>query len=170
MEDLRCLVWMEKVIAITGASSGIGEATAKLLAASGARVVLGLICASTGLKLLPLRSDKVMLEGAVDGVYGDRKQGILGRSPEPLASHKCCAHGRRKMPTYFTTVEGRLTIDQKSRIAGEITRIHCEVTGAPSFFAQVHFPGGEAWELLHGRRTAETRSDFRLRAYQKRAC
>lgn len=30
-----------KVIAITGASSGIGEATAKLLAANGAKVVLG---------------------------------------------------------------------------------------------------------------------------------
>lgn len=44
------------------------------------------------------------------------------------------------MPTYFcTTLEGRLTAEQKSRIAGEITRIHCEVTGAPSFFAQVIF-------------------------------
>src|ERR1700756_3467466 len=30
-----------KVVAITGASSGIGEATARLLAKSGARVVLG---------------------------------------------------------------------------------------------------------------------------------
>jgi NADP-dependent 3-hydroxy acid dehydrogenase YdfG len=30
-----------KVIAITGASSGIGEATAKLLAQNGAKVVLG---------------------------------------------------------------------------------------------------------------------------------
>jgi phenylpyruvate tautomerase PptA (4-oxalocrotonate tautomerase family) len=44
------------------------------------------------------------------------------------------------MPTYFcTTLEGRLTAEQKGRIAGEITRVHCEVTGAPSFFAQVIF-------------------------------
>ena len=31
----------DKVIAITGASSGIGEATARLLASQGAKVVLG---------------------------------------------------------------------------------------------------------------------------------
>jgi phenylpyruvate tautomerase PptA (4-oxalocrotonate tautomerase family) len=44
------------------------------------------------------------------------------------------------MPTYICTIlEGRLTAEQKSEIAGEITRIHCEVTGAPSFFAQVIF-------------------------------
>jgi phenylpyruvate tautomerase PptA (4-oxalocrotonate tautomerase family) len=56
------------------------------------------------------------------------------------------------MPTYVCTVkEGQLSPDQKSRIAAEVTRIHCEVTGAPSFFAQVifeevkrgnHFMGG----------------------------
>jgi phenylpyruvate tautomerase PptA (4-oxalocrotonate tautomerase family) len=44
------------------------------------------------------------------------------------------------MPTYVCTIkEGRLSPDQKSRIAGEITSIHCEVTGAPTFFAQVIF-------------------------------
>jgi phenylpyruvate tautomerase PptA (4-oxalocrotonate tautomerase family) len=44
------------------------------------------------------------------------------------------------MPTYVCTVrEGRLSPEQKSRIAAEITRIHCEVTGAPNFFAQVIF-------------------------------
>ncbi len=44
------------------------------------------------------------------------------------------------MPTYsVTTVEGRLSAHQKATIAKEITRIHNEVTGAPSFFAQVLF-------------------------------
>src|SRR3984893_335764 len=44
------------------------------------------------------------------------------------------------MPTYFCrTLEGRLTAEQKREIAGAITRVHCEVTGAPSFFAQVIF-------------------------------
>jgi phenylpyruvate tautomerase PptA (4-oxalocrotonate tautomerase family) len=44
------------------------------------------------------------------------------------------------MPTYTcTTIEGRLTADQKRQIASEITRIHSEVTGAPGFFAQVIF-------------------------------
>jgi phenylpyruvate tautomerase PptA (4-oxalocrotonate tautomerase family) len=44
------------------------------------------------------------------------------------------------MPTYVcTTVEGRLSAEQKSAIASEITRIHCDVTGAPGFFAQVIF-------------------------------
>jgi phenylpyruvate tautomerase PptA (4-oxalocrotonate tautomerase family) len=44
------------------------------------------------------------------------------------------------MPTYVCTIEeGRLSPEQKRRIAGEITRIHCEVAGAPTFFAQVIF-------------------------------
>jgi hypothetical protein len=34
---------------------------------------------------------------------------------------------------------GRLTSEQKSKIASEITGIHAEVTGAPGFFAQVIF-------------------------------
>jgi phenylpyruvate tautomerase PptA (4-oxalocrotonate tautomerase family) len=46
----------------------------------------------------------------------------------------------KMMPTYYcTTIEGRLADDEKGRIASEITRIHCEVTGAPKFFAQVIF-------------------------------
>ncbi|MHC2255954.1 tautomerase family protein [Bradyrhizobium embrapense] len=44
------------------------------------------------------------------------------------------------MPTYIcTSAQGRLSAEQKGRIAGEITRIHAEVTGAPSYFAQVIF-------------------------------
>jgi phenylpyruvate tautomerase PptA (4-oxalocrotonate tautomerase family) len=44
------------------------------------------------------------------------------------------------MPTYFcATLEGRLTAVQKRKIASEITRVHCEVAGAPSFFVQVIF-------------------------------
>ena len=44
------------------------------------------------------------------------------------------------MPTYVCTVrEGQLSPDQKSRIAAEVTRIHSEVTGAPTFFVQVFF-------------------------------
>ncbi|KJC33700.1 4-oxalocrotonate tautomerase [Bradyrhizobium sp. LTSP885] len=44
------------------------------------------------------------------------------------------------MPTYYcTSAQGRLTAEQKNRIASEITRIHAEVTGAPSYFAQVIF-------------------------------
>lgn len=44
------------------------------------------------------------------------------------------------MPTYVcTTLEGRLSTEQKGKIASEITRIHCDVTGAPSYFAQVIF-------------------------------
>ena len=44
------------------------------------------------------------------------------------------------MPTYVcTTIKGRLSQELKGRVALEITRIHCEVTGAPGYFAQVIF-------------------------------
>lgn len=44
------------------------------------------------------------------------------------------------MPTYYcTSIEGRLSAQQKSRIASEITRVHADVTGAPTYFAQVIF-------------------------------
>jgi phenylpyruvate tautomerase PptA (4-oxalocrotonate tautomerase family) len=44
------------------------------------------------------------------------------------------------MPTYFcASASGCLNTEQKKQIAGEITRIHSEVTGAPSYFAQVIF-------------------------------
>ncbi len=42
------------------------------------------------------------------------------------------------MPTYtLTTPAGRLTPEQKARVATGITRTHTEVTGASNFFAQV---------------------------------
>ncbi len=44
------------------------------------------------------------------------------------------------MPTYtVTTPEGCLTNDKRAAIAGEITRVHSETTGAPTYFAQVIF-------------------------------
>lgn len=42
------------------------------------------------------------------------------------------------MPTYICTVPaGRLSAEQKARVAADITRVHNEVTGAATFFAQV---------------------------------
>ncbi len=42
------------------------------------------------------------------------------------------------MPTYTMTIpEGRLSAAQLSQVAADITRVHNEVTGAASFFAQV---------------------------------
>lgn len=44
------------------------------------------------------------------------------------------------MPTYQLTVPAnRLSREQKARAAAEITRVHNEVTGAATFFAQVIF-------------------------------
>ena len=44
------------------------------------------------------------------------------------------------MPTYTCTLAShRLTPEQKARVASEITRVHNEVTGAATFFAQVIF-------------------------------
>jgi phenylpyruvate tautomerase PptA (4-oxalocrotonate tautomerase family) len=44
------------------------------------------------------------------------------------------------MPTNVCTVtEARLSPGHKGRIAAELTRIHCEVTGTPTSFAQVIF-------------------------------
>jgi phenylpyruvate tautomerase PptA (4-oxalocrotonate tautomerase family) len=55
------------------------------------------------------------------------------------------------MPTYFcTSAKGRLTAEQKSKIAGEITRIHAEVTGAPGFFAQVIFNDAQPGDWFMG--------------------
>ena len=44
------------------------------------------------------------------------------------------------MPTYTVTcVEGTLDAPKRAKIASEITRIHSETTGAPTYFAQVIF-------------------------------
>jgi phenylpyruvate tautomerase PptA (4-oxalocrotonate tautomerase family) len=44
------------------------------------------------------------------------------------------------MPTYtVTSVEGCLDTSKRAKIASEITRIHSETTGAPTYFAQVIF-------------------------------
>jgi phenylpyruvate tautomerase PptA (4-oxalocrotonate tautomerase family) len=44
------------------------------------------------------------------------------------------------MPTYTVTApEGCLNQEKRSRIAQEITRVHSETTGAPTYFAQVIF-------------------------------
>lgn len=62
------------------------------------------------------------------------------------------------MPTYVcTSVRGHLSAAKKQEIAQEITRIHCDATQAPGYFAQVVFEdvepgnyyiGGEP--LCHG--------------------
>lgn len=42
------------------------------------------------------------------------------------------------MPTYVVTVpQGRLSSKQKMQLGVEITQVHCDITGAPSYFAQV---------------------------------
>lgn len=44
------------------------------------------------------------------------------------------------MPTYqITAVVNRLSKTQKCDLAASITKIHCQVTGAPAYFAQVIF-------------------------------
>jgi len=44
------------------------------------------------------------------------------------------------MPTYAVIcVEGTLDAPKRAKIASEITRIHSETTGAPTYFAQVIF-------------------------------
>ena len=44
------------------------------------------------------------------------------------------------MPAYtVTSPQGRLSTEQKQQIAAGITRVHCEITGAPVFFVQVMF-------------------------------
>ena len=44
------------------------------------------------------------------------------------------------MPTYIVTApQGRLSAEQKSELGQAITKVHADMTGAPSYFAQVIF-------------------------------
>jgi phenylpyruvate tautomerase PptA (4-oxalocrotonate tautomerase family) len=81
------------------------------------------------------------------------------------------------MPTYTVTApDGRLSGEQKNRIAADITRIHHEVTAAPAFFAQVifvdvkpgnYFVGGTALNsdqlFVHGQIRAGRNADDKHR-------
>ena len=82
------------------------------------------------------------------------------------------------MPAYTVTAPvGQLSSIQKQRLAMEITRVHCDVTGAPSYFVQVifndvpqgnYFRGGRVLEgshnvYVHGRIRAGRDSDTKER-------
>jgi phenylpyruvate tautomerase PptA (4-oxalocrotonate tautomerase family) len=63
------------------------------------------------------------------------------------------------MPTYHCTrIEGGLSAQQKSKIAGEITRIHADVTGAPTYFAQVIFDEVKPGNYFIGGAPTETKA------------
>jgi phenylpyruvate tautomerase PptA (4-oxalocrotonate tautomerase family) len=84
------------------------------------------------------------------------------------------------VPTYIVTApDDLLSQSQKNRLAAEITRVHCEVTGAPAYFAQVifvdvkasnYFMGGKPLDadhvFIHGQirdgRTAEAKNRLLL--------
>ena len=57
------------------------------------------------------------------------------------------------MPLYRCTVaEGLTSLEQRSLIAKEITRIHCEITGAPPEFVHAFFAEDADGQLPEGRR------------------
>lgn len=60
------------------------------------------------------------------------------------------------MPTYVVTApQGRLSPQQKQRIAAEVTRVHCAVTQAPAYFAQVIFHDVAAGDYFVGGKPLE---------------
>ena len=57
------------------------------------------------------------------------------------------------MPLYRCSVSPGLTsYEQRSRIAKEVTRIHCEVTGAPAIFVHTFFSEDREGRLPAGKR------------------
>lgn len=55
------------------------------------------------------------------------------------------------MPSYrCTTVRGRLSPPQRAELADEITRVHHDVTGAPTYFARVAFDEAEPGAVFIG--------------------
>jgi len=56
------------------------------------------------------------------------------------------------MPLYHCTIpEGSTSLEQRSRIAADVTRIHCETTGAPAAFVHTFFVEAPAGQLPPGR-------------------
>lgn len=57
------------------------------------------------------------------------------------------------MPLYRCSVTpGLSSYEQRSRIAKEVTRIHCEVTGAPAIFVHTFFADDREGRLPPGKR------------------
>lgn len=57
------------------------------------------------------------------------------------------------MPLYRCAIRGGLSSeDQRARIAKEVVRIHCGVTGAPPSFVHAFFSEAEAEDLPPGKR------------------
>lgn len=82
------------------------------------------------------------------------------------------------MPAYTVTAPaGQLSPIQKQKMAEEITRVHCDVTGAPTYFVQIifndvpegnYFRGGRRLEgadnlYVHGRIRAGRNSETKER-------
>jgi len=59
------------------------------------------------------------------------------------------------MPLYYCSVpRGSTSLEQRERIAAEITRIHCATTGAPPLFVHAFFVEASERELPPGKRAA----------------
>lgn len=57
------------------------------------------------------------------------------------------------MPLYRCSIaEGLTSLEQRARIAEELTRIHCEVTGAPPNFVHAFFAEDTTGTLPEGKR------------------